>query len=486
MKKANALFEKNRKRRIIYNDDSDQQFTPIKGYTITDEQSFIDARTTATFDTQVDTYVWCVGNGAQPPWGNSGYVIRPVLRSCEHATDVIVRACHAKGMEVWGSLRINDLHDYRRKLEESFEPLKAQHPEYLIGKPEDLDLPPERIERYLRTAFNFERPEVRQYRLDFIARNAAAHDFDGYELDFSRWPWNFPFGKERALASLMTDFIRKIRQKLNGIGAKRGRPYTFAVHVTDSIETSLLSGQDVKTWVSEGLVDVLVVGMGLMPFHLQLDEWKELGERYKVPIYPSLNTRPLRRFHKGELKPASAWYEYVRGSAAWWWHNGVDGVYLFNLFTHERENRLDKKIVHAPLREIGDPATLVGKDKLYGIEPHDVAGSFSLASEAPLLPIPLDIHERRLPLPMGPDVQHPGASFKIHAWTNGGSAETKVLMRLNHTLLESALQGSLWTAGVPANLLRLGRNELTIWCNTPLGTATNPIIVEEIVIAAVY
>ena len=51
-------FERDRKRRIIYNDDSDQQFTTHAArYNITDEQSFLDARTTPTFDTQVDTYV---------------------------------------------------------------------------------------------------------------------------------------------------------------------------------------------------------------------------------------------------------------------------------------------------------------------------------------------------------------------------------------------------------------------------------------------
>ena len=202
-------FKRDRKRRGIYNDDSDQQFSGHgSSYNITDEQSFIDARTTPTFDTHVDTYVWCVGNGCDPPWGGKWYTIRSFLGSCEHATDVIVRACHAKGMEVWGSLRMNDLHDWKRDLEESSDPLKAQHPEYLIGTSENRDLPQERIERFLWTAFNFERPEVCQYRLDYIERNAATHDFDGYELDFTRFIWTLPLGRERELAPLMTDFIR--------------------------------------------------------------------------------------------------------------------------------------------------------------------------------------------------------------------------------------------------------------------------------------
>ena len=247
-------FMKDRKRRVIYNDDAYQQtdqrvslrsrLPPRKPwYNITDEQSFIDARTTPTFDSFVDTYVWCVGNGCDPPGGQFGLKYRgpiwPVLGSSERAANLIVDACHAEGMEVWGSLRINDLHDYTCDLEETNDPLKAQHPEYLIGKTEDRDLPEERVERYLGTAFNFEHPEVRQYRVDFIKRNAAAHDFDGYELDFTRFIWNFPQGRERELAPLMTDFVRDVRSSLNDIGEKRGRPYTLVAHVMDSIETSL-------------------------------------------------------------------------------------------------------------------------------------------------------------------------------------------------------------------------------------------------------
>ena len=289
------LFEKHRKRRLIYNDDAYQQTNQSSRkhwYNVTDEQSFIDARTTPTFDTHVDTYVWCVGNGCDPPWGpvwgpKHRGPVWPVLGSSQRATDLIVEACHAQQMEIWGSLRMNDLHDHELDMEETNDPLKAEHPEYLIGKSDDRNLPEEQIERMLRTAFNFERPEVREYRLDFIRRNAAAHDFDGYELDFSRWIWNFPLGRERELAPLMTDFVRSVRSELNAIARQRNRPYTLVVRVMDSIESSLLLGQDIETWLSQGLVDVLVVGMGLMPFTFNLEGWKAVGERYGVSVYPS-------------------------------------------------------------------------------------------------------------------------------------------------------------------------------------------------------
>ena len=497
-------FEKSRKRRVIFYDDAYQQrrsdFRSDGGrhwYNVTDEQSFLDARTTPTFDTHVDTYVWCVGNGADPPWGRFGEKFRgpiwPALGSSQRATDLVVDACHARGMEVWGALRFNDLHDAARadRLEDTNDPLKAEHPEYLLGKPDDREVGPHLFESLLWTAFNFEFPEVRRHRLDFIERNAAAHDFDGYELDFTRFIWNLPQGKERELAPLMTDFVREVRARLDAIGNKRGRPFTFVVHVFDSIETSLNLGLDAEAWVSEELIDVLVVGMSRMAYILPLDQWKALGSRYGVSVYPSFDPGSLFLPLKEKLSRSSAWHEYTRAVAAWWWHNDVDGVYVYNLFTlHDGVGAhswgLKKELVYAPLKEIGDPGALVGKDKLYGIEHSSGIGFFSQATETPPLPIPLDVTERRLPLHMGPDADDPGARFKVHAWTSGGSADTKVWMRLNHTRLEPVWQDDHHAADVPVGTMRVGLNELTMGCDVELAKTARPMIVHDVLASVAY
>ena len=98
-------FDKHRTRRIICNDDGDQQFGNYPGYDydVHDEASFISARTGVTFGTQVDTYVWCVGNGTDPPYANTCF--QPGIESADHASDMIIRACHGNGVEVWASLQ---------------------------------------------------------------------------------------------------------------------------------------------------------------------------------------------------------------------------------------------------------------------------------------------------------------------------------------------------------------------------------------------
>jgi len=486
-------LENKRERRIIFNDDSQQQFVNTGGYTydIHDERTFIDTRTAPTFDTLVDTYVWCVGNGVDPPWGEWGNkrrdTIRRFLGSSDRASDLIIEACHANGMEIWGSLRINDLHDARAEsLKQTNDPLKFQHPEYLLGIPNHRNMGQELLESHLWSAFNFEHPEVRQYRLEYIGKNAAAHDFDGYELDFTRFIWNLPLGSERALAPLMTDFIREVRLSLNTIASRRGRPYTFAVHVMDSVESSLELGQDVETWLDEDLIDVLVVGMGFSPFALRLGHWRTLADRFGVPIYPSLNTRPLFRLYKNRLKRASAWQEYIRAAASVWWNSGADGIYLFNLFTHEDEDvgRIDRNTIFAPLSEVGSVTQLTGKDKLYGID--SIRNNFAQGSEATDLPIPLDIFERKLQLNMGPDANDAKAQFKIHAWTSGGEPETKVWMRLNHALLEPMWQDDHYTVEIPSGLMRVGSNELALCCDIELSKTISPLIVHEVLTSVTY
>ena len=111
---------------------------------------------------------------------------------------------------------------------------------------------------------------------------------------------------------------------------------------------------------------------------------------------------------------------------------------------------------------------------------------FIQAMEAAPLPIPLDDEERRLRLHMGPDADDPGARFVIHARSTGGSTETKVWMRLNHALLEPIWQGEYCRVEVPAGIMRVGPNELSIWCDAELAKTTNPIIVHAVLTSVTY
>ncbi|HJN92551.1 MAG TPA: hypothetical protein QGF05_07495, partial [Dehalococcoidia bacterium] len=307
-------------------------------------------------------------------------------------------------------------------------------------------------------------------------------------LDFTRFVWNFPLGREIELAPLMTDFVRGVRGRLDAIAADRGRDYTFATHVMDSLETSLLLGLDVRAWLTEGLVDVLVVGLGYLPYAYNMRQWRALGDEFGIPVYPSVNTNAFIPWYKERMERQSAWHDAIRAAASWWWQEGADGIYLFNLFCQEDGDVGDmgKDLVYAPLNEVGDPDALARKSKLYGISSSARSGFCHHGSECTGLPIPLEKQERKLALQVGPDADDSRARFRILFWTSGGAEDTKVWMRLNHTLLEPIAEGDRFVVDVPAGLMRAGQNELSLWCNADLANSDRPLIVHELLVPVAH
>jgi hypothetical protein len=281
----------------------------------------------------------------------------------------------------------------------------------------------------------------------------------------------------------MTSLIREVRTGLDRIGEERGRPYTFAVHVMDSPQLSLDLGQDVESWLERGLVDVLVVGMGYMPYSLRIDEWLALGREHDLPVYPSMNTNTFASWTKKICRSPSAWHQAIRASAAHFWHEGSAGIYLFNVFCMEDKNvgPMPPEAVYEPLREVGDPDVLVGLDKLYSIQPVSQSGFCQHGSGASLLPIALDRVERKLPMWVGPDVDNPQARFTLRVLTTGIDLEQHMHLRLNHELLpEPKAEDPWYHVELPPGTLRVGCNELSIWCDKILMDVTRPLVVQQV------
>jgi hypothetical protein len=244
-------------------------------------------------------------------------------------------------------------------------------------------------------------------------------------------------------------------------------------------------GLDVEKWMSDELVDIVIAGMGFNPYNMPIQNWKEIGSRYGIPIYTSLNTRPLFKLYRDTFRSSDAWVKYIRGVADWWWYCNVDGIYLFNLFTHREFNTqpLDKEIVYKPLNEIGEVTSLKKKSKIYGVD--SGPGMFAQASVASELPAILDINERRIKLNTGFDVEDEDAVFVIHAWLNKDDKDTRIWIRVNHVEFELIKHTEHRTATLPQGILMAGNNDFTMYCNIESKT-NNPVIVNDIFLEVVF
>jgi hypothetical protein len=133
------------------------------------------------------------------------------------------------------------------------------------------------------------------------------------------------------------------------VGAKRGRPILVTIRVSDDLDFNRGIGLDVEQWLKDGLVDIMVTS-GYFRFH-RWDRTVALARKYGVAAYAGFSESRIRgetRFRRNSLPGYRA-----RATNAWF--QGVDGIYLFNQFNPKW-----------PLwSEMGDPATLVGKEKLY-------------------------------------------------------------------------------------------------------------------------
>ncbi len=377
-KTADALKEARTKaawqqRRIMYNDDG----CHVSPYTTREE--FIALRLKQLEGTQVDTISYCTGGGGlfwghQPEVGEmvgefvaetDGQYVKDICSSLaalkKLGTDplgVTVDFGHKNGMEVFWSYRMNNIED-------SFAAWghprwKREHPEYMLGKPEDYPKYPMTDPRKWWSALNFAFPEVRQHTLDIFEDVFARYDIDGIDMDWFRHPCFFAETKAEQPVTpehiaLMNDFVRKVRVLSEKASAARGRPLLISCRVPLSVERCLAIGLDVPTWLEEGLVDILIFGGDLGPMAMapQLRAMVELAHKHNVPA--------LANICVSGLQPVTGYYT----DEAWWaaatnaWQVGVDGIYTFNLFPVEPKVQFN---------HIGSPETLKGLDKLYAID----------------------------------------------------------------------------------------------------------------------
>jgi len=350
---TNAADEKReppKRYRVIFNCDGHAVCKDAKG----DLKQWVQNLFGPLQNSQVDALFWCDGSGGntanyksdvlEPTGKRSGKPrpwIKKLLDEGHDPPQVVVREAKQRGLDVFYSFRINDIHD-------AFTPdelatFKVEHPEWMIGERKYGEA------TSFRTPLNFALQEVRDLKFRVIEEMFQKHDFDGLEIDFLRSSPYFIPGEEDQHAHLLTRLLRRVREHLNQRGRQRGRPIRLAVRVDGSLASCRLDGFQVSRWIEQGLIDYLILGSGVID--IEVEEFKALAAPKGVLVYPCLYGWPSKYYPIPQ--------ELAAGLALNYWQQGADGIYVFNWFAHTHNNsEATSPHLARLLKQVGDPAIL--------------------------------------------------------------------------------------------------------------------------------
>ena len=236
---------KERRRRLIYNDDGNDIFI----HKHSTPESFLAERIVPALNTQVDAVFYCTGVTTlydhdtsvaersddlhdamkfKAPMAINRHANMHMLRSAGvDSLSLVTRRVHEAGLEVFWTHRINDIHD--SFTDWLLSRWKREHPQYLMGTPEDLRRYKISHPRYMWSTLDFAKPQVLDYLYRVTEEVCQRYDVDGVEIDYFRHPLFFrpnldyePATREQA--EIMTAFQRRIREMAFRQGNRRGRP----------------------------------------------------------------------------------------------------------------------------------------------------------------------------------------------------------------------------------------------------------------------
>ena len=362
-----------RRRRMIFNNDGDD-VSQVREAT---PQAFWEARSLGLEDSYADSIFYSTGGNFHQHQYDSrvpevraelirlgmmndpfehGYLnhARAFIEQGRDCLQLTIDFCRKHKMEIFWSLRMNDIHD--NWYPPAVSALKREHPELLLFRPEDIGKPKQGIlEPHMNaTAVDYGRQEIRDLQYSIFRDVCERYDVDGIELDFMRQPIFFrptmeglPVGQEHI--DIITDFMVRVRELAEKVGKDRGRPILIACSVPNLPELARSIGLDVEEWLKKDLIDIIVASLEHTPFTGSLGQMVKMKDRYNVPVYARIEGALV-----GTLGSIDRWV----GAATNAWRSGVDGIQTFNQFDPHWEG----------WRILGDPDVMVGMDKTFALD----------------------------------------------------------------------------------------------------------------------
>lgn len=287
---------------------------------------------------------------------------------------MILDRAHEKGLEFFGSLRMNDTHYKDHIFHPFLDQFYYDNLENLVGSGGSRG----------SAEFDYRKTVVREHYLNTIRETVEKYDMDGFELNFTRNCCFFPEEYSEECAPVMTQFVRDVRAMLDEIGKKRNKQLVLACIVPYSITGCRKRGLDLPVWARLGIIDIVSL---LTPFlaefnHDMHDAKLKLSG---VDVYGGCDRNIGFGFDgTGRVVPMQTY----RAMAMNYLRQGADGIYLFNVMSWTTNYSKATEAVkrdggqgeteNAPIDydrglmdEVGSIETLENLDKLYIMTPSE-------------------------------------------------------------------------------------------------------------------
>ncbi|MCH2210583.1 MAG: hypothetical protein MK110_04735 [Fuerstiella sp.] len=350
--------------------------------------------------TPVDAISWCVGDRevynydtkvgevfgrGRATFENEGdwrvyKNTRRLIASGRCALATMVDVCRQESMDIFASVRMNS-HYVTDPDSPHHSEFRRKHPEFLIGAPGGYSKGSR--EYGIRMGLNYAVPEVRQRMAATITELFTSFETDGVEMDFMRHPSFFKLHEAVENSYHMTNMLREIKSKRDEVRRVTGRSIELVARVPPTFADAMHVGLDVRTWIKEGLVDILIAGGGFIPFDMPFEDFVATARGTNCQIYGGMEFLRFRNAPTSDV-------EIERGIASRFWNAGADGLQLFNYFA--QPTAWKKNL----LNEIGHPDQLATLDKRFQMDtrrfnpPWNGHGAaFSTAIPAVQLPVTL-------------------------------------------------------------------------------------------------
>ncbi|MBI4028598.1 MAG: hypothetical protein HY360_26660 [Verrucomicrobia bacterium] len=282
------------------------------------------------------------------------------------------KACRRRRISPWASVRMNDMHGANSFTGSFFNaPLLKDARFRLKG----IQLNPKDGFSHSWMGLNYETHEVRDYMMRLIRELVEDYDFEGMELDWTRWILCCNPPASQKTTDIITAWHAEIRAFTEKRAWKTGKPYPLGLRFPGCFEMMRNHGLDVRAMVERGILDFLCPTNGWQTsWDMPLDRWKaEFGGKIAVygVVEDAPNWLPVHSPKKKKGLPyrlLSASAELLRGNAAAKLALGADGIETFNFFcsdTPEHAHTLNVKADYRALKNLEKLDHLRGKPKHY-------------------------------------------------------------------------------------------------------------------------